>query len=236
MIVAQIALSQAHTPFFTQREKIILPDGQVGEMRLLHGDGIIGPNPIRVIVLDGGNRLIGYSEETFSPHTIICSADRKCAGYRHSDNMVLEFVASKSYVGPIVTDGLSTGLWGDRGDQVNISMRPPKFSEFGFANYRLMTLKYFFILPIAIFGMLMGVPLLILWHWVIGSRHGIIYKIVCWIAALGAELVLLVWSLFAAFVTGDVSVFAWLVSVCIGILCTFAFARLLRPPRQAALT
>jgi len=37
---ASLGPAQAHSPYFTQAEKIVLPNGKMGELRLLHGDGI----------------------------------------------------------------------------------------------------------------------------------------------------------------------------------------------------
>ena len=44
-VVASLLASPAaaHRPFFTQVEAIQLPNGERGEVRLLHGDGILGP-------------------------------------------------------------------------------------------------------------------------------------------------------------------------------------------------
>lgn len=231
LTVVEVAPGTAHAPFFGQTEQIILPDGRVGEMRLLYGDGIIISNPARVIVLDSDNRLIGYSNETFSEHTIFCSADRRCVGYRHDDNTVLEFIAKESFIGPVVTDGLSTDLWRKRDDRVNMDMRPPRPSEFGFANYRLMTLNLS--VSLVILGMLMGAPLLMLWYWVIGRRLGIASKVVIWVAAVVVEFILLFWSFLAAAFIGGISLLSWFLSLSIGVMFTFALAWLSRSPKRA---
>ena len=60
-LFAFVDTGHAHRPYFTQSAKIALPDGKIGEMRLLHGDGIFFTDPVRVIVIDASGRLAGYS-------------------------------------------------------------------------------------------------------------------------------------------------------------------------------
>jgi hypothetical protein len=64
--IAALAASPAlaHRPYFTQVEKIRLPNGEMGEARLLNGDGIFGPDPVRVLLLDAGGRLLARSQKS----------------------------------------------------------------------------------------------------------------------------------------------------------------------------
>jgi hypothetical protein len=54
----------AHSPYFTDVERLRLPDGAMGEARLLNGDGIIGPDPVRVLILDAAGRLLARSRKS----------------------------------------------------------------------------------------------------------------------------------------------------------------------------
>jgi hypothetical protein len=196
-----------------------------------------GVAPVRLIVLDSSDRLIGYSNEIFSKHSIICSADRKCVGYRHSDNTILEFARSTPYIGPVVTSGESAGLWRERDDQINIEARKPKVSEFGIANYQLAMRSNPFSFVIAIVGLLMGMSLSLFWHWVIRSRQGVIFRLLGSIITLGVECVLIVWGFFYLFIIGEFSFIRWLISLCLGAMSGIAMVNLvLRKTKPTAVS
>ena len=67
----------AHRPYFTQAERIVLPNGDVGEVRLLHGDGILGSDPARALVLDAQGRLVARSPKSVSL-VLSCGSNRQC--------------------------------------------------------------------------------------------------------------------------------------------------------------
>jgi hypothetical protein len=69
--------ADAHFPRFTKIEKIALPDGRAGEMRLLQGDGILFGDPVRVLVLDEEGHLIARSLHSHQL-TFLCSRERNC--------------------------------------------------------------------------------------------------------------------------------------------------------------
>lgn len=90
----------AHRPYFTQVEPIILPNGQPGEMRLLHGDGIFFADPTRILVLDQNQRLLARSRRG-GPVILLCSPDRNsCVGYDDGSGLVVDSTSFRS--GPIV--------------------------------------------------------------------------------------------------------------------------------------
>ena len=47
----------AHRPYYTQVEKIRLPNGDIGEVRLLNGDEIMVADPVRAVIVDPQNKL-----------------------------------------------------------------------------------------------------------------------------------------------------------------------------------
>lgn len=71
----------AHRPYFTQVERVVLPDGQPGEMRLLRGDGIFLADPVRILALDREGRLLARSHRS-DAMVLLCDRDRRsCRGY-----------------------------------------------------------------------------------------------------------------------------------------------------------
>lgn len=72
--------AQAHSPYFTKTEKIGLPDGTTGDIRLLHGDGIVMSNPVRAVILDAQGRAVARSHQTHAM-AIRCDGSRQCKAY-----------------------------------------------------------------------------------------------------------------------------------------------------------
>jgi hypothetical protein len=93
--------ARAHRPSFTQVERLVLPNGQAGELRLLKGDGILGPDPIRVLVLDADGRLVARSRRS-ALITASCKSATACKIFDLSDDTVLEPELSTFRSGPIV--------------------------------------------------------------------------------------------------------------------------------------
>jgi hypothetical protein len=237
LTVARIDPGLAREPTLATIVPIDLPDGQVGELRLFHGDGVYVADPVRLIVLDAAGHLVGYSHETF-PISIICSAARKCVGYDHRNGVVLEFARTGNYLGPVISDGINAGLWfGPRNTFVNMHFRAPTTSEFAAANLQVVKDNYTDIALIFISGILMGALALALHRFGIRGGLGIAVRIVISIVALGLEFVLLILSFWPVFL-GGISVFLWLMSLVLGLLCvvgawlTLRFTR--RKHRQAA--
>lgn len=93
--------ASAHAPFVSQARKLVLPDGQTGEIRLLHGDGILSPDPIRVLVVDANGRLLArsYRSQTM---VLSCSRDNICRAFDVMRRQVLEIDAAAFREGPAV--------------------------------------------------------------------------------------------------------------------------------------
>src|SRR5207247_973130 len=105
---------------------------------LLHGDGILFADPVRLIVLDAAGRSIAYSHESV-PMAIYCPVALHCVGYDHGKGWIMEFVPTQTYVGPVVTDGESAWsiLNEPRNDDVNIRTRQPSMLESATANFAI---------------------------------------------------------------------------------------------------
>ena len=67
----------AHRPYYTQVEKIRLPNGDIGEVRLLNGDEIMVADPVRAVIVDPQNKLLALSPKTHAM-AVSCDADRHC--------------------------------------------------------------------------------------------------------------------------------------------------------------
>jgi hypothetical protein len=75
-----VAPAAAHSPYFTTTEKIALPDGTTGEIRLLHGDGILRSDPVRAVVIDAEGRALARSPQSYAM-TIRCDGPKRCKAY-----------------------------------------------------------------------------------------------------------------------------------------------------------
>lgn len=78
--VSAAAPAAAHSPYFTQTEKLALPDGRIGEIRLLHGDGIFFSDPVRAIVIDEQGRPLARSSWS-GAMIIACDGANRCRVY-----------------------------------------------------------------------------------------------------------------------------------------------------------
>jgi hypothetical protein len=57
-VLALATDARAHSPYFTAVENVVLPSGEPGEIRLLHGDGIFLRDPVRAIAVDSRGHLL----------------------------------------------------------------------------------------------------------------------------------------------------------------------------------
>jgi hypothetical protein len=62
-LIALVQPGSAHSPYFSRSAEISLPDGSRGQLRLLHGDGIMASDPVRLVLLDPSGRLLARSEK-----------------------------------------------------------------------------------------------------------------------------------------------------------------------------
>jgi hypothetical protein len=100
-LLLTVSPASAHRPHFTQVERILLPDGEAGELRLLHGDGIFFADPIRVLALDAQGRLIARSHRSTSM-ALSCEPDGRCLALDLANDKLLELDPSSFRVGPFV--------------------------------------------------------------------------------------------------------------------------------------
>jgi len=100
-LLTGIGLALAHRPFTTQVEKVALPDGQLGEVRLLHGDGIVAADPIRVLVVNASGRLLARSYRT-PMMALTCSREKHCRAFDVGRARVLDIDPATFREGPIV--------------------------------------------------------------------------------------------------------------------------------------
>ena len=120
---------RAHAPFISQTVKIVLPDGQTGEMRLLHGDGIFSPNPIRVLIVGANGRLLARSHQS-QTMVLSCSRDGSCRALDVQRQWVLEIDPKEFREGPVVPrygDELWTIEGGD--ESWGFRFRPASLAE-----------------------------------------------------------------------------------------------------------
>ena len=69
--------AQAHSPYFTKSKPLALPDGTLGQIRLLHGDGIVLADPVRAMILDAQGRPLARSPWSYSM-VLDCDRDHRC--------------------------------------------------------------------------------------------------------------------------------------------------------------
>jgi hypothetical protein len=67
----------AHRPYYSQVEKIRLADGEIGELRLIHGDGIVFTDPVRPLIINSQGYLVAKGPIARSI-VISCSGDHRC--------------------------------------------------------------------------------------------------------------------------------------------------------------
>jgi hypothetical protein len=120
---------RAHAPFISQAVKIILPDGQPGEMRLLHGDGIFSPDPIRVLVIGANGRLLARSHQS-QTMVLSCSRDSNCRAFDVQRQWVLEIDPEEFREGPVVPF-YGNELWAIEGgdESWGFRFRPASLAE-----------------------------------------------------------------------------------------------------------
>lgn len=101
LLVFYASPSKAHRPYFTAVHQIELPDGTVGEIRSLHGDGIIVSDPMRAIIAGIDGRLLARTPQT-QAMVILCSREHRCRAFDLHRNLVFETEPATFRAGPIV--------------------------------------------------------------------------------------------------------------------------------------
>jgi hypothetical protein len=67
----------AHRPYYSQIERVRLADGEVGEVRLIHGDGIVFTDPVRPLIINSKGQLVARGPKTRSI-VLSCNTDHSC--------------------------------------------------------------------------------------------------------------------------------------------------------------
>jgi hypothetical protein len=133
--------AQAHSPYFTQAERIVLPNGKMGELRLLHGDGIFWVDPMRVLALDEEGRMIARSPLSLTM-AISCLYDR-CRVFDLMAGVVLELDPSTFRPGAVVPAmdnndrSLNWEFWGAENESWGWRWREAEFFEWIWGNLAL---------------------------------------------------------------------------------------------------
>jgi hypothetical protein len=123
VVIACSIPALAHSPYFRQTESFALPNGETGEIRLIHGDGILGPDPIWTVVINSQGTVIARSEQAVQM-VIVCRAEHRCHGFNLTRRLVLEPDPAIFKQGPDALD-----VWGviggvPRGDGWGFRERP----------------------------------------------------------------------------------------------------------------
>lgn len=155
----------AHRPYYTQVEKILLPNGEIGEVRLLNGDGILGPDPVRPIVVDGRGRLIARGPKGRSM-AVSCSEPQFCSIVNLWKILVLELDAATFRDGPQqppVAMWERTDDWEleDGDDHWGFTTREATLPEFVDANIVLIKTYLGGLMLLALFAALGVLPLML---------------------------------------------------------------------------
>lgn len=228
MVVGSYPAS-AHRPYYTQVEKIRLPNGDIGEARLLNGDGIFGPDPVRVLILDTQGRLLARSPKSSSIR-ISCLEGGECVIFDLTHDKVLELEASSFRQGDRVP-GVSTeerdGLWDleDGGESWGFRIRSPLPSERPATLSAMLREHFPMILINVLTGIVCGSLAIGAWLIVRAQRRKRATRI---LMAMAGSTVVAVVGLFAALASGFLSAISalpltmWVLSLSAGGLSAVA--------------
>ncbi len=124
----------AHCPYYTQHEPLVTSEGSPIAIKLLHGDGIIGGDPVRAIVVDSDLRFRAISPLGRKLH-IVCRQkenDRLCVVYNSVSNLVYELDHENWVIGSIIEDQgrpLHTAYPEEMGQGFGFKHRPATYLE-----------------------------------------------------------------------------------------------------------
>ncbi|MBJ6124415.1 hypothetical protein [Microvirga splendida] len=154
MIASMPAL--AHRPYYSQVERIRLADNEIGEVRLLHGDGIFFTDPVRPLIVDAKGRLVARGPKARSI-VISCSDEHECLIVDLWDERVYDLEPGSFRQGPVqpeVRDGDRTDDWDleDGDENWGFTMREAGAREILTANLILARQSIFGVGMIAVFA------------------------------------------------------------------------------------
>ena len=99
LVVSQTAA--AHSPYFSDSREIALPDGTIGRLRILKGDGVVGADPARAVVLDAEGRSLARTPSSIAM-LLTCSGERQCVAVDPGNWTAYEVDPGSFRVGEIV--------------------------------------------------------------------------------------------------------------------------------------
>jgi len=131
----------AHRPYYTRIETIRLPTGEIGELRLLNGDGIVFTDPVRPLLVSSEGRLLARGTKAHSI-AVSCDDNHRCLIADLWNERVYELDPGSFRQGPMqpkVTDGDRTDDWNlEGGDEAwGFTTRDATASELLQANLAL---------------------------------------------------------------------------------------------------
>jgi hypothetical protein len=103
----------AHRPYYSQIESVRLADGEIGQVRLRHGDGIFFTDPVRPLIVNSKGQLVARGPKARSI-VISCNGDRFCLIVDLWEERVYDLEPSSFRQGPVqpaVQDGDRTENW-----------------------------------------------------------------------------------------------------------------------------
>jgi hypothetical protein len=186
----------AHRPYYTRVETIRLPTGEIGELRLLNGDGIFFTDPVRPLIVSSEGRLLARGPKAHSI-AVSCDDNHRCLIADLWNERVYELDSGSFRQGPMqpkVTDGDRSDNWDlEDGDEAwGFTTRDATANELLQSNLALAKESLFGLVFVAIFaglGAFAMVPI----------RLSIRSRPVHLLARIGLFVVgLLVFSLFSA--------------------------------------
>lgn len=145
--------SLAHRPYYSQTERIRLANGEIGEVRLLHGDGIVFTDPVRPLIVSAEGQLVARGPKAHSI-VISCTEDHRCLIVDLWKERVYDLEPDSFRQGPVqsaVKDGEVTNDWDlEEGDESwGFSMREANARELLMANLVLARQSIFGLAVIA---------------------------------------------------------------------------------------
>lgn len=235
----------AHRPYFTQVEKIRLPNGEIGEARLLNGDGILGPDPVRVIILDAQSRLLARSHKSHSM-ALSCRDKGQCLIFDLSAGKILELAPSSFRQGPLVPglgDNERNELWEleEGSESWGFVLRNPSTGEMLLSYKVLMSSQWpmmmFNIVIGALCALLLAAAIVIMKEAIIvikekeNSYFRILMTSLAMLIIAGMELFLALASGFLSLL-GGLTFGSWLVSLCLGGVLVLACFQIRKQSRR----
>jgi len=152
MFVASIP-AFAHRPYYSTVAKIRLPDGGLGEVRLINGDGILFTDPVRPLIVNSSDQLLARGPKAHSIG-ISCTDDDHCLIVDLWNERVYDLEPSSFRQGPVqpaVRDDASTDNWDleDGDESWGFTMREASARELLTANLALARQSVFGLATIA---------------------------------------------------------------------------------------